>query len=91
MFARYAIENAYQLVPYVYTPIPGYPEADNERNQYLTVEERHMFAPTFLNEVRFGYVRLYTADGRTPATPPTRALWSRSPADRLWTLFLAGV
>ena len=60
LFARYAIENAYQLVPYAYSQVPGYPEADSERNQYLTIEERHTFSPRFLNEVRFGYVRLFT-------------------------------
>ncbi len=75
MFARYAIENAYQVLPYVYSPIPGYPEVDNERNQYLTVEERHMFSPTILNEVRFGFVRLYTltANGGLPAAPPLQS------------------
>ena len=60
LFARYAIENAHQLVPYAYSQVPGYPEADSERNQYLTIEERHTFSPRFLNEVRFGYVRLFT-------------------------------
>ncbi|HXX45448.1 MAG TPA: carboxypeptidase regulatory-like domain-containing protein [Candidatus Acidoferrales bacterium] len=60
LFARYAIENAYQLVPYSYSPVPGYPEADFERNQYFTIEERHTFSPKLLNEARFGYVRLFT-------------------------------
>jgi hypothetical protein len=60
LFGRYIRESAYQLVPYAYTQIPGYPEADSERNQYLTIEERHTFSPRFLNEVRFGYVRLFT-------------------------------
>jgi Carboxypeptidase regulatory-like domain/TonB-dependent Receptor Plug Domain len=75
MFARYAIENAFQVLPYVYSPIPGYPEVDNERNQYLTVEERHMISPTTLNEVRFGFVRLHTltANGGLPAGPPLQS------------------
>ena len=60
LFGRYIMESAYQLVPYAYTQVPGYPEADYERNQYLTIEERHTFSPRFLNEVRFGYVRLFT-------------------------------
>jgi Carboxypeptidase regulatory-like domain/TonB dependent receptor/TonB-dependent Receptor Plug Domain len=65
LFAQYHIERAYQILPYVYTPVPGYPEVDNEHNQYLTVEERHTFSPRLLNEARFGYVRLYaeTANG----------------------------
>ena len=60
LFGRYVRESAYQVLPYVYTPVPGYPEVDNERNQYLTVEERHTFSPRILNEVRFGFVRLFT-------------------------------
>ena len=71
LFAQYHIENAYQVLPYVYTPVPGYPEIDNERNQYLTIEERHTFSPRVLNEARFGFVRLYTrtANGLVNAPP----------------------
>ena len=57
LIARYTRESAYQLVPYSNSPVPGYPEADYERNQYVTVEERHTFSSTVLNEARFGYVR----------------------------------
>jgi hypothetical protein len=60
LFARYARESAYQVIPYVYTQVPGYPELDWERNQYLTISERHMFSPRIVNEVRFGFVRLFT-------------------------------
>ncbi len=71
LFARYIRESAYQVLPYVYTPVPGYPEIDNERNQYLTIEERHTFSPRMLNEVRFGFVRLFTltANGGAQRTP----------------------
>jgi hypothetical protein len=68
-FARYDIENAFQSVPYstniISTAVLGYPEIDNERNQYTTIEERHVFSPKLLNEARFGFVRLnlLTADG----------------------------
>ncbi|MBZ5500833.1 MAG: TonB-dependent receptor [Acidobacteriia bacterium] len=57
LLGRYVRESAYQLVPYAYTQVPGYPEADYERNQYLAIEERHMFSPKVLNEVRGGYMR----------------------------------
>ena len=78
LFARYAIENAYQVLPYVYSPIPGYPEVDNERNQYLTIEERHTFSPTILNEVRVGFVRLYTLTGNGGAAAGPPAIRSRA-------------
>ncbi len=57
-FARYTIENAFQIVPYVESDLPGWPEVDHERNQYTSIEERHVFSPSLLNEARFGFVRL---------------------------------
>ncbi len=60
LFARFARESAYQVLPYVYTQVPGWPEVDHERNQYLTVDEQHMFTPKIINDIRLGYVRLYT-------------------------------
>ena len=71
LFARYIRESAYQVLPYTNSPLPGYPEIDNEHNQYLTVEERHTFSPRILNEVRFGFVRLFalTANGGATSGP----------------------
>src|SRR5208283_2536605 len=69
MFARYNIEKAFQSVPYstniLPAAIPGYPELDNEQNEYATIEERHVFSAKILNEARFGFVRLHalTANG----------------------------
>jgi hypothetical protein len=60
LFARYARESAYQVLPYVYTAVPGWPEVDHERNQYFTIDEQHMFSPKIINDLRFGYVRLFT-------------------------------
>ena len=80
LFARYDIESAYQSVPYstniISTAIAGYPEIDNERNQYTTIGERHVFSPKILNEARFGFVRLnlLTADGGLNVTDGSSAL-----------------
>ncbi|MBN2242207.1 MAG: carboxypeptidase regulatory-like domain-containing protein, partial [Acidobacteria bacterium] len=60
LFVRYARESAYQVLPYVYTQLPGWPEVDHERNQYLTIDEQHTFSPRVINDFRFGYVRLFT-------------------------------
>jgi hypothetical protein len=59
LFGRYVLERANQLIPYANTPVPGFPEADFERNQYITLEERHIFSPRVVNEIRVGYVRSY--------------------------------
>jgi hypothetical protein len=82
LFGRYDIENAYQSVPYstniFSSAISGYPEIDNERNQYTTIGERHTFSPKILNEARLGVVRLnlLTADGglNTTKGPSVSAL-----------------
>ncbi|MEJ2245890.1 MAG: TonB-dependent receptor, partial [Acidobacteriota bacterium] len=60
LFGRYSRESAYQVLPYVYTNVPGWPEVDHERNQYLTLNEQHLFSPRIINDIRFGYVRLFT-------------------------------
>jgi hypothetical protein len=57
-FARYTIEHAYQFIPTIESLIPGWPEVDNEQNQYISIEERHVFSPTILNELHVGFVRL---------------------------------
>ncbi len=58
-FARYTIENVYQLIPSALNSGgQGWPEVDNERNNYVSIEERHVFSPTVLNELHFGLVRL---------------------------------
>ncbi len=57
-FARYTIENAFQIVPNVESLLPDWPEVDHERNQYMSIEERHVFSPSLLNELHVGFVRL---------------------------------
>jgi hypothetical protein len=58
MFARYTIEHADQVIPYIESLIPGWPEVDQEQNQYVSTEERHVFSPTIINVMHFGFVRL---------------------------------
>ena len=74
LFARYTRESAYQILPYVYTQVPGFPELDHERNQYLTLEERHTFSPKILNEARLGLVRIFTQTGNGGVTGTGTAL-----------------
>ncbi len=80
MFARYNIEKAFQSVPYSTNILPaaiaGYPELDNEQNMYATIEERHVFSASLLNEARFGFVRLHalTANGGLNVTDGSTAL-----------------
>ncbi len=99
LFARYDTESAYQNVPYstniFSTAVPGYPEIDNERNQYTTIGERHVFSPKMLNEARFGFVRLnlLTADGGfnvTNGSTPLDTPLNEAPGRQDMTVTLGG-
>jgi hypothetical protein len=83
LFGRYTRESAYQLLPYENESLPGFPEIDNERNQYFTLEERHTFSPKLLNEARFSLVRLFmqTASGSGASGGPLDQVAGRQDMD----------
>ncbi len=61
LFARYTIDDSSSLVPYVGTPpgisVPGFPAFHPARNQYGTIQDRTIFGPGWINELRFGVNR----------------------------------
>ncbi len=56
MFARYVFDDARLQDPR--DPLGIFPERDFSRNQFLTIAENHIFSPTTINTVRFGFVRV---------------------------------
>ncbi|MBI4749750.1 MAG: TonB-dependent receptor [Acidobacteria bacterium] len=54
LFGTYTIEDSQQLLP---RNFPEFPNLSDNRKHYLTLEEKHVFSPTILNEARFGFVR----------------------------------
>ncbi|HMZ81637.1 MAG TPA: TonB-dependent receptor, partial [Acidobacteriota bacterium] len=54
LFGTYTIEDSQQLLP---RNFPEFPNLSDNRKQYFTLEEKHVFSPTILNEARFGFVR----------------------------------
>ncbi len=42
-------------------PLPFWPEYDHSHNQFLTVEERHIFSPTVVNVMRASFTRQASA------------------------------
>jgi hypothetical protein len=68
-FARYTFQDADSLGPSDLFDVVNF--ADNTRNQYATIEEKHIFSPALLNVARFGFNRslLNSEDGIVnPAT-----------------------
>jgi hypothetical protein len=55
LFGRYTIDNAKVGDPR--DPMEIFPETDHTRNQLVTITERHVFSPTLVNALHFGFVR----------------------------------
>jgi hypothetical protein len=73
LFARYTVDDSSSLVPYVGTPpgayAPGFPTFHLARNQYATVQDRMIFGPEWVNELRIGINRT-TASSSLDNTHP---------------------
>jgi hypothetical protein len=73
LFARYTLDDSSSLVPHVGTPpgtfVPGFPTFHLARNQYVTVQDRAIFGPELINELRFGVNRT-TASSSIDNTHP---------------------
>ncbi len=65
-FARDVLDRASKRTD---SPIPTDPEVDLTRNNYATVEERHIFSPTLVNIAYASYVR-NAESGGSPAVNP---------------------
>ena len=64
IFARFIYSNVDDLEPYPATvdlssgsplPPPGFGQRTSQRSRNLALQYTHVFSPTFLNQVRFGY------------------------------------
>lgn len=66
IYARYTFSDSDQLTPDAFPTEGG--AATTQRNQLVTVEEKHIFTPTLLNSLRLGFTR--TRPDNHPADPP---------------------
>jgi Carboxypeptidase regulatory-like domain/TonB-dependent Receptor Plug Domain len=65
-FARYVLDDA-RVADNPRDPFGIFPEVDFTRNQFLTITENHIFSPTTINSIRFGFVRT-NENSRVPGT-----------------------
>jgi hypothetical protein len=73
LFGRYVSDRANNLLPFpgfFGSTLPYWPEQDNTKNQYFTLEEKHLFSSNVVNEARFTFVRTYEASNTTQDTAP---------------------
>ena len=72
VFGRYVSDRANSLSPFpdFGSSLPFWPEQDQTKNQYFTLEERHIFSTNVVNQARFTFVRTYenafTVGGTNP-------------------------
>lgn len=88
LFGRYVIDQAYNISPlsgFFGSAMPYWPEVDHTRNHFLTVEERHIFSASVVNNARFMYTRTYESSFSNStlkqATDPLSFIPSRYPED----------
>jgi hypothetical protein len=72
LFGRYVLDQAYNLSPltgFFGAALPYWPEVDHSKNQFLTVEERHIFSSNVVNNVRFMFVRTFESSFSNSTLP----------------------
>ena len=60
-----------ETLPFTGSTLPGFPEVDSRHYKQFTASWTHVFSPTVLNELRFGYTRFNFAavEPQTPVLP----------------------
>ena len=66
MFVRYVQDNALALSP---TAINYWPVTDNNYNKFVTIQERHIFSPTLLNQFSVSFSRPYETETEPGVAP----------------------
>ncbi|MGA9631079.1 MAG: TonB-dependent receptor [Candidatus Acidiferrales bacterium] len=69
-FGRYLMDRVNQENPTAGSVIPLWGDLEITRNQYFTMEEKHIFSSNILNLARFSYVRTHSGAVTTGETPP---------------------
>jgi hypothetical protein len=63
LFVRYVRDFGDTVMPFLGSPLPPrWPEVGSTRNQFATVEYRHIFSPTLVNLLRFSFTRSRETD-----------------------------
>ena len=63
LFVRYVRDFGDTVLPFLGSPLPPrWPEVGATRNQFTTIEYRHIISPTMVNLLRFSYTRTRETD-----------------------------
>jgi Carboxypeptidase regulatory-like domain len=88
IFGRYVIDQANDLLPltgFFGSALTYWPEVDNTKNQFATIQERHIFSANVVNNARFFFTRTfessYSHSTLPEASDPLNFNPSRFPED----------
>lgn len=87
MFVRYSFDDAFVKTP---QPVPLFRFDFKSRQQFLTIEEKKIFSPSFLNVFRFAFNRTLDTDLFTPLISIPAEL-SFIPGQKLGSLNIGGI
>jgi len=63
LFVRYVRDSGDTILPFLGSPLPPrWPEVGATRNQFATIEYRHIVSPTIVNLLRFSFTRTRETD-----------------------------
>lgn len=66
VFVRYISDYANAIFP---TPVPLWPVNDHNHNTFATIQERHVFSPTLLNQFSFAFSRPFETESEPYVAP----------------------
>jgi hypothetical protein len=72
IFGRYVFDRGYNLSPLTGlfgAVLPLWPEVDHSKNQFFTLEERHIFSSNVVNSARFVFIRTYESSFSNSTLP----------------------
>ena len=70
IYGRYSLDNSHAVLPFGgNAPFPGFARFNTGRDQILTLEQTHVFSPTLLNSLRFGFNRRLRLTGPSNPNP----------------------
>ncbi|MBI4464439.1 MAG: TonB-dependent receptor, partial [Acidobacteria bacterium] len=69
LFGRYTFRDGFTSVPFGSTAVPGFPGVGENRTQFTSVEETHVFSPTVLNTFRAAFNRNARSNPVDPVPP----------------------
>jgi hypothetical protein len=91
VYGRYTFDKSHAVLPFGgNAPFPGFARFNTGRDHILTIEQTHVFSPTLLNSLRYGFNRRLRLTG--PANPnPNGLSFSLIPGASLGQIRVGGI